>query len=68
MRVALFALVALCACSSQRKDAWRGCSAALAAGTGDCDFLRMCANEAPLDADQRARLAQRVAEKGCAPP
>jgi hypothetical protein len=66
-RIFLFALLAT-ACGDARKDAWRGCGAAIAAGTADCDFLRMCANEAPLTDAERERLAHRVAERGCAPP
>jgi hypothetical protein len=64
--LALFATA--CGDARQRKDAWRGCGPALATGTADCDFLRMCANEAPLTGAERERLAHLVSEGGCAPP
>lgn len=53
-----------------RHDAWRACRARIRlAGPQRCAFLHLCANEAPLTADERALLLRRIrATPGCADP
>lgn len=53
-----------------RRDAWRGCRARIALGGEErCTFLHLCANEAPLTAQERARLLGLIrATPGCADP
>jgi hypothetical protein len=74
--VRIAAVVALLAvgCGSgdgwERKDAWRRCRPAIAAGAPSppCAAMRMCANEAPLSAEERERLVGMMRRAGCAEP
>lgn len=54
------------------RDAWRQCAPAIAAWPGrpapPCSALQMCANEAPITPDERARLGEMIAAGGCASP
>jgi hypothetical protein len=53
-----------------RHDAWRACRARIALGGEErCTFLHLCANEAPLSTEERARLLRIIrATPGCADP
>ena len=53
-----------------RHDAWRACRARIRVGGPQrCAFLHLCAHEAPLSADERARLLGLIrATPGCADP
>lgn len=53
-----------------RHDAWRACRARVALGGEErCTFLHLCANEAPLSTEERARLLRLIrATPGCADP
>lgn len=69
----LFALLLLaCAVDWSGHGAWRRCQPAIASWPGraapPCAALHMCANEAPLTAGERARLAEMTKARGCAEP
>ena len=53
-------------------DAWKQCKPAIAKGPGraapPCTALRMCANEAPLTVDERAKLGEMIRDAGCEEP
>jgi hypothetical protein len=70
--VAVLALLAGCRTDWQGKDAYRQCRPAIAdypkTPAPSCDALRMCANEATLDAAENAKLQQMITAGGCSPP
>lgn len=53
-----------------RHDAWRACRTRIRlGGVQRCAFLHLCANEAPLSAQERERLLRIIrATPGCADP
>lgn len=74
-RICLIALLSLASCARcadwGRHDAYRQCSAAIAAfpavSPPTCEAMHLCANEASLTPAERKKLSEMVSDAGCPP-